>query len=112
LEGNILLSLGTGTGYIYFKKIKTALVAAAGFDSGSNDSENMLLSLKDPIYKYSQECGPTGTKSKMQSMKSYAQDPNCIGVVLDIDSGGGQVSGTPEFYDASFKSQLLLILMD
>jgi protease-4 len=32
-------------------------------------------------------------------MKSYAQDPNCIGVVLDIDSGGGQVSGTPEFYD-------------
>jgi protease-4 len=46
-------------------------------------------------------------------MKSYAQDPNCIGVVLDIDSGGGQVSGTPEFYDyiASFKNQLLLILM-
>jgi protease-4 len=73
-----------------------------------------VINLKDPIYKYSQECGPTGTKSKMQSMKSYAQDPNCIGVVLDIDSGGGQVSGTPEFYDyiASFKNQLLLILMD
>jgi protease-4 len=43
-------------------------------------------------------------------MKSYAQDPNCIGVVLDIDSGGGQVSGTPEFYDyiASFKTSCCL----
>jgi protease-4 len=42
-------------------------------------------------------------------MKSYAQDPNCIGVVLDIDSGGGQVSGTPEFYDyiASFKKPVV-----
>jgi protease-4 len=67
LEGkDILLSLGTGTGYFYFlKKSKTALVAAAGFDSGSNDNEYVaVINLKDPIYKYSQECGPTGTKSK------------------------------------------------
>lgn len=84
--------------------------AASGFDSGNNDSEYVaVINLKDPIYKYNQECGPSGTKSKMQSMKSYAQDPNCIGVVLDIDSGGGQVSGTPEFYDyiTSFKKPVV-----
>jgi protease-4 len=57
---------GNGNRIFYFlKKIKTALVAAAGFDSGSNDNEYVaVINLKDPIYKYSQECGPTGTKSK------------------------------------------------
>jgi len=96
--------------FISLKKSNAPLVAASGFDSGNNDSEYVaVINLKDPIYKYSQECGPTGTKSKMQGMKSYAQDPNCIGVVLDIDSGGGQVSGTPEFYDyiASFKKPVV-----
>lgn len=96
--------------FISLKKLNAPLVAASGFDSGNNDSEYVaVINLKDPIYKYSQECGPSGTKSKMQSMKSYAQDPNCIGVVLDIDSGGGQVSGTPEFYDyiTSFKKPVV-----
>jgi protease-4 len=65
LEGKHSIKSGEGTGYIYFlKKIKTALVAAAGFDSGSNDEYVAVINLKDPIYKYSQECGPTGTKSK------------------------------------------------
>lgn len=96
--------------FISLKKSNSALVAASKFDSGNNDSEYVaVINLKDPIYKYNQECGPSGTKSKMQGMKSYAQDPNCIGVVLDIDSGGGQVSGTPEFYDyiASFKKPVV-----
>jgi len=95
---------------VFISSKKLELVAASGFDSGSNDSEYVaIINLKDPIYKYNQECGPSGTKSKMQGMKSYAQDPNCIGVVLDIDSGGGQVSGTPEFYDfiASFKKPVV-----
>jgi len=95
---------------VFISSKKLELVAASGFDSGSNDSEYVaVINLKDPIYKYNQECGPSGTKSKMQGMKSYAQDPNCIGVVLDIDSGGGQVSGTPEFYDfiASFKKPVV-----
>lgn len=95
---------------IFISSKKLELVAASGFDSGSNDSEYVaVINLKDPIYKYNQDCGPSGTKSKMQGMKSYAQDPNCIGVVLDIDSGGGQVSGTPEFYDfiASFKKPVV-----
>ena len=32
-------------------------------------------------------------------MRAYEKDAQCKGVVLDIDSGGGQVSGTPEFHD-------------
>lgn len=73
---------------------------AASFDKGNNsESYVAVIGLKDPIYKYNQECGPAGTKTKARMMQSYLQDPNCKGVVLDIDSGGGQVSGTPEFYD-------------
>lgn len=63
------------------------------------DQYAVILNLKDPIYKYSQDCGPQGTKSKMRVLENYKNDPSCIGVVLDIDSGGGQVSGTPEFHD-------------
>lgn len=81
-------------------KKNTALVAAGGFNPESNQDDYVaVINLKDPIYKYSQYCGPSGTKDKMRVMQSYAKDPNCIGIVLDIDSGGGQVSGTPEFYD-------------
>lgn len=86
--------------FVSVKKSKTAMIAASSFDNKTNQSDYVaVINLKDPIYKYSQECGPQGTKSKMRTMDSYSKDPNCVGVVLDIDSGGGQVSGTPEFYD-------------
>ena len=69
-------------------------------NTDSNDESYVLIvSLKNPIYKYNQDCGPRGTKYKQSLMASYKSDPNCKGVVLDIDSGGGQVSGTPEFHD-------------
>ncbi len=77
-----------------------SLVSASSFDSETNkDNYALVISLKNPIYKYNQECGPRGTKSKQQIMARYESDPNCKGIVLDIDSGGGQVSGTPEFHD-------------
>jgi protease-4 len=73
---------------------------AAGPKSGGGSTEYVLvLDIKDPIYKYSQDCGPQGTKTKMRILDMYKNDAACAGVVLDIDSGGGQVSGTPEFYD-------------
>ncbi|PQB08013.1 hypothetical protein BST83_13265 [Polaribacter filamentus] len=67
--------------------------------NSSNESYVLIVSLKNPIYKYNQSCGPRGTKSKQSLIASYQSDPNCKGIVLDIDSGGGQVSGTPEFHD-------------
>lgn len=64
-----------------------------------NNSSVAVLSIKSPILKYSQECGPMGTKAMQQELQALANDPSISGVVLDIDSGGGQVSGTAEFYD-------------
>ena len=59
----------------------------------------MVNPIKSTIFKYNQACGPTGTKEHQKVLQDYLNDANCIGLVLDIDSGGGQVSGTAEFYD-------------
>ncbi|TSE03389.1 S49 family peptidase [Aquimarina algiphila] len=56
-----------------------------------------VLSIKGPILKYSQFCGPTGTKAMMSRMDKWSKDDSIVGVLLDFDSGGGQVSGTGEF---------------
>ncbi|MBC5835803.1 hypothetical protein G6N05_05335 [Flavobacterium sp. F372] len=86
--------------FVSSKKSKSNLIAADSFNNESNNDQYVaVINLKNPIYKYNQECGPAGTKSKMAIMENYAKDSNCVGIVLDIDSGGGQVSGTPEFYD-------------
>lgn len=78
---------------------KSPVVASAFSNSDNNNDYVLVIDLKNPIYKYSQECGPQGTKSKMNVMDRYKNDAYCKGIVLDIDSGGGQVAGTPEFYD-------------
>jgi len=58
-----------------------------------------IMDFKSPIFKYDQECGPSGTKSKATALYQLEKDPSCVGIVFDFDSGGGQVSGTAEFYD-------------
>lgn len=58
-----------------------------------------VLSIKNPIVKHDQFCGPQGTKSMMRELDSLKGNDNVAGVVMDIDSGGGQAYGTPEFYD-------------
>lgn len=78
---------------------KTPVAASAFSNSENNNDYVLVMDLKNPIYKYSQECGPQGTKSKINVLERYKNDPYCKGIVLDIDSGGGQVAGTPEFYD-------------
>lgn len=99
LQGNAL-SVPTIKAPEAFISNKNGTVAANNFDADANkDNYVLILSLKDPIYKYNQECGPSGTKTKQRIMERYESDPTCKGVVLDIDSGGGQVSGTAEFYD-------------
>lgn len=76
-------------------------IESASSSSTTNTSNNdvLVISIKSPIYKYSQECGPRGTKTMMAIMDRFKKDATIAGVVLDIDSGGGQVSGTPEFHD-------------
>lgn len=56
-----------------------------------------ILPIKGAILKYSQWCGPTGTKALQARLDKFKGDDNVIAVLLDIDSGGGQVAGTGEF---------------
>lgn len=65
--------------------------------ASTEDSLVAILPVKNPIFKYDQNCGPMGTQSMMAQMRLWANVPRIKGVVLDMDSGGGQVAGTPEF---------------
>lgn len=66
--------------------------------SGSTATSVVVIGIKQPIQKFSDYYN-LGSKSFMSIMSNYANDPNVAGIVLDIDSGGGQVYGTGEFYD-------------
>lgn len=78
---------------------KAGLYTSEGEEESDKNSRVAVISIKNPITKYSQWCGPAGTKSMMNQMDRLKTDDAVAGVVLDIDSGGGQVYGTPEFYD-------------
>lgn len=56
-----------------------------------------VLPVKGAILKYSQFCGPMGTKQMSAYLDAWEKNDDIDGVLLDIDSGGGQASGTPEF---------------
>lgn len=58
-----------------------------------------VISIKTPIVKYNQFFGPRGTQSYIRTMEGMKNNKSIAGIVLDIDSGGGQVYGTPEFHD-------------
>lgn len=80
------------TGFVY--------MSTDGIVSEETDTDQKyvaVLSIKGPILKYSQFCGPQGTKSMMNILEKWSDDQNVVGVLLDIDSGGGQVAGTGEF---------------
>ncbi len=66
--------------------------------SGSTATSVVVIGIKQPIQKFSDYYN-LGSKSFMNIMANYANDPTVAGIVLDIDSGGGQVYGTGEFYD-------------
>lgn len=67
--------------------------------AADNDAVVFVLDIKAPIVKYDQYCGPIGTKTMISMLDSIKDDSKILGVVLDVDSGGGQAYGTPEFYD-------------
>jgi protease-4 len=63
----------------------------------SNSQYITVLSVKTPLFKYDQYCGPVGTRTMSRVLKEWEANDNIIGVVLDIDCPGGQVSGLAEF---------------
>ena len=59
----------------------------------------VVLDFKQPVVKYS-TYEWLGTQSYISILETLKNDPTVVGVVVHTDSGGGQVYGTPEMYDA------------
>jgi len=53
-----------------------------------------VIPIRSEILKYDQPCGPRGTQSLLNDVKSADQNPNISSMVLVVDSPGGQVAGT------------------
>lgn len=58
------------------------------------------LNIIGAITKYDQFCGPQGTRSLADALKLADQNPNIIGHILCIDSGGGEGYAAHEFATA------------
>ncbi len=71
------------------------------------------MRLRGPIVKYNQFCGPRGTVDYAQELTTLANDPNCIGGVFEIESGGGEFYAVKPLADAMkyFKSKKPLIVL-
>lgn len=58
----------------------------------------VVIDFNQPVLKF--DYWPwLGTKTYTKILDQLKNDDSVAGVVLNIDSGGGQVYGTPEFYD-------------
>ena len=64
--------------------------------SASKEEKVGIIQVHHPIFKYDQFCGPKGTQTIMSILEDWKNDDSVIGVVMDYNSGGGQVSGTRE----------------
>jgi len=58
----------------------------------------VIFNIIGPIVKYT-DWYYIGTQSMMRMLSSIDANPNVSGIVFNIDSGGGMVSGTAEFAD-------------
>jgi protease-4 len=70
--------------------------------SSSAEEKVGIIQVHHPIFKYDQVCGPNGTQTIMSVLEGWRNDASIIGVVMDFNSGGGQVSGTPEIANYIF----------
>lgn len=52
-----------------------------------------IINLCDTIFKYDMECGPVGMKTKSNILQRCDANPNIKGMLLIIDSPGGQGTG-------------------
>ncbi len=68
-------------------------------NSTSSPGAVAIYEIKHGIYKYDQACGPVGTQTIMDRLDSMKGNSNIKGIVLDIDSGGGQAVNTPEMHE-------------
>lgn len=59
--------------------------------SAAPEGSVAVVRLNGPVVKYSQWCGPRGTVDIANDLKRIDSNPNFIGAVFEIESGGGQV---------------------
>lgn len=72
---------------------------SGGADSESKKNKVMIVPLHGLMTKY-ETCESYGTIYLARSLKAIADDPTVVGVVLDIDSGGGATSSVAPVKEA------------
>jgi len=87
-------SLNTTTHYFSFS---SELQNSRNTTASNSSGQVAVINIHHPIFKYDQNCGPKGTQSIMNLMDEWKNDSNVVGVVFDVNSGGGQGSGNAEF---------------
>ena len=85
--------------YVQSEFFTTRAQGEKTFNNESHSNRVAILSIKNPIVKYDQFFGVVGTKTMIRKLEAISLDEDIAGVVLDIDSGGGQCYGTPLFHD-------------
>ncbi|MBN8565245.1 MAG: S49 family peptidase [Flavobacteriales bacterium] len=79
--------------------LKAAAVAMNGPVEGDG-KRIVVINFKQPVIKFTDAWyGWLGTQTYIRILTELLNDDTVLGVVMDMDSGGGQVYGTPEFYD-------------
>lgn len=59
-----------------------------------------VISFNQPVIKFSDYySGWLGTQTYIRILEQFKNDDSVAGVVMSVDSGGGQVYGTPEFFE-------------
>lgn len=92
----------------------------SGMRSGTNPEDLpsldsvAVLKVHHPIFKYNQFCGPQGTQTMINTLEEWKNETSIKGVVLDLNSPGGQVSGTAEFaeYIANYPKPIVSFTKD
>ena len=64
-----------------------------------------VISLRSILTKHDQDCGPRGTRTQASRLLEADEEPNVVGHIFVIESGGGQSSAVAELSEAILKCQ-------
>jgi protease-4 len=68
--------------------------------SGSNEQSVFVQPINGVMMKHNTESGIIGTRTMADNLLHADKNPNIIGHILKIESGGGQATAVPELTDA------------
>ncbi|WP_417365936.1 S49 family peptidase [Flavobacterium beibuense] len=71
----------------------------SSYEDESGEAKNVaIITFNQPVIKYDYYYW-LGTQTYIKILEQYRTDSSVAGVVFNMDTGGGQVYGTPEFHD-------------